>query len=380
MLTRHFHCVVFLSTRIAVALKSNLARQDVDRQAQCDLSKGKWQRAETPSLYDPMRVDALFRCPHKTAEKYSWIPDECELPDFQADRMQSIAAKWPIVMIGDSMVRNMYASLCMSLKHHRDIRFIQQNFFGCHRKFIGKMKPLDSDEEAMIPGINQTNNFKFEDSMLRKAVETSSAAAGPNLVSESSERATLVVDLSKTDLMFLKVVTNASIVMLGGGHHFAHRGNMYYWQGRVLSDAGGDINIEAYRLALTNVLRKLEDMSFTGHVILKTYSPAHFFYGDWDSAPAGHCNGRTEPTNDIKDYSDLGSTSFSSIEQTNSMLRSLTSSTLKINILDITGMSWGRADAHPGKETKNDCAHWCLPGVPDVWNQAFLRMLSALDA
>ena len=82
-----------------------------------------------------------------------------------------------------------------------------------------------------------------------------------------------------------------SIVVLGGGHHYAHRGNIYHWQGAALKDTGGDINVEAYRLTLTQVLRQLEWMGFTGHVILQTYSPSHFFYGDWDAN--GNCEGRT---------------------------------------------------------------------------------------
>lgn len=51
--------------------------------------------------------------------------------------------------------------------------------------------------------------------------------------------------------------------------------------------------------------------------------------------------------------------------------------------LDITKMTAFRVDAHPSlfrrenmnEETKRymhthqDCSHWCLPGVPDLWNE-----------
>lgn len=50
-----------------------------------------------------------------------------------------------------------------------------------------------------------------------------------------------------------------------------------------------------------------------------------------------------------------------------------------INVLHITSMSAFRSDAHVGKWSNNpsvpDCSHWCLPGVPDVWNEILLSYL-----
>ena len=49
-----------------------------------------------------------------------------------------------------------------------------------------------------------------------------------------------------------------------------------------------------------------------------------------------------------------------------------------LRLLNITHLSAFRGEAHPskwdyrfpaGQEPKGqDCLHWCLPGVPDVWN------------
>lgn len=50
-----------------------------------------------------------------------------------------------------------------------------------------------------------------------------------------------------------------------------------------------------------------------------------------------------------------------------------------INVLHITSMSAFRSDAHVGNWSDNpsvpDCSHWCLPGVPDVWNEILLSHL-----
>ncbi|KZV29713.1 hypothetical protein F511_05807 [Dorcoceras hygrometricum] len=51
-------------------------------------------------------------------------------------------------------------------------------------------------------------------------------------------------------------------------------------------------------------------------------------------------------------------------------------STIKkpVELLDVTNLSLLRKDGHPsiygfGGEAGLDCSHWCLPGVPDTWNQ-----------
>ncbi|OMP06382.1 PC-Esterase [Corchorus olitorius] len=47
--------------------------------------------------------------------------------------------------------------------------------------------------------------------------------------------------------------------------------------------------------------------------------------------------------------------------------------------LDVTGLSQLRKDAHPsaysGTHSGNDCSHWCLPGLPDTWNQLLYAAL-----
>jgi len=62
-----------------------------------------------------------------------------------------------------------------------------------------------------------------------------------------------------------------------------------------------------------------------------------------------------------------------------------------VTFINITQISDYRIDAHSSVYTESggkllseeekanprnaDCIHWCLPGVPDTWNQIFLAML-----
>lgn len=59
-----------------------------------------------------------------------------------------------------------------------------------------------------------------------------------------------------------------------------------------------------------------------------------------------------------------------------------------VYLLDITMLSAMRKDAHPSiysgdlkpyqranPQQSADCSHWCLPGLPDTWNQLFYTAL-----
>jgi hypothetical protein len=62
-----------------------------------------------------------------------------------------------------------------------------------------------------------------------------------------------------------------------------------------------------------------------------------------------------------------------------------------VTFLNITGISGFRTDGHPsiygkgpGKRYASsiqDCSHWCLPGVPDTWNEfLYFHLLSKIGS
>jgi hypothetical protein len=58
-----------------------------------------------------------------------------------------------------------------------------------------------------------------------------------------------------------------------------------------------------------------------------------------------------------------------------------------VTILNITNLSGLRIDGHPSvygrkageltASSTQDCSHWCLPGVPDTWNELLLYHLAS---
>lgn len=69
--------------------------------------------------------------------------------------------------------------------------------------------------------------------------------------------------------------------------------------------------------------------------------------------------------------------------------KSVESVKMPLYYLNVTRMSNYRRDAHPSIyrkpnmseeekiefKTHQDCSHWCLPGVPDTWNQLMFAQL-----
>ncbi|KAL6989318.1 sucrose-phosphate phosphatase [Sarracenia purpurea var. burkii] len=111
-------------------------------------------------------------------------------------------------------------------------------------------------------------------------------------------------------------------------------------------------------------------------IIFRSMSPRHNRENGWK------CYKQREP---------LGFASHPHVPQQMLVLKEvLRRMRFPVYLQDITAMSALRRDGHPSvyaraagqdqekqqhlKDDSSDCSHWCLPGVPDLWNE----MLSAL--
>lgn len=111
-------------------------------------------------------------------------------------------------------------------------------------------------------------------------------------------------------------------------------------------------------------------------VLGKIYHINCWFFGfnrgrEWNE-PRKTCNGQMQPL--------TGSTyPGGSLPAASIVSRVLSSMRTPVYLLDITTLSQLRKDAHPstyGGDGGTDCSHWCLPGLPDTWNQLLYAALS----
>lgn len=107
--------------------------------------------------------------------------------------------------------------------------------------------------------------------------------------------------------------------------------------------------------------------------------------GEWDPGSEGNCYNEKLPMNGTYWGVDSDLPTMQMVERTIARLGS------KVNVLNITQLSEYRKDGHPSIYRKfwealtperladpasySDCIHWCLPGVPDVWNELLYQFL-----
>jgi hypothetical protein len=103
--------------------------------------------------------------------------------------------------------------------------------------------------------------------------------------------------------------------------------------------------------------------------------------GDWNTG--GGCHSETLP--DLGSLPAQSDVHFSTVTDVLSQHASK-SNVLNLDLLNVTQMSARRKDGHasiyylgPDKGTasmqRQDCSHWCLPGVPDSWNEILYALL-----
>ncbi|CAH8312840.1 unnamed protein product [Eruca vesicaria subsp. sativa] len=170
----------------------------------------------------------------------------------------------------------------------------------------------------------------------------------------------------------------ADIIVFNTGHWWTHektsKGEDYYQEG---SNVYHELAVlEAFRKALTTWGRWVEKNVNPNKslVFFRGYSASHFSGGQWNSG--GACDSETEP---IKNETYL--TPYPAKMKV--LERVLKGMRTPVTYLNITRLTDYRKDGHPSvyrkhslsdKEKKTpllyqDCSHWCLPGVPDSWNE-----------
>ncbi|XP_010423974.1 PREDICTED: protein trichome birefringence-like 35 [Camelina sativa] len=121
-------------------------------------------------------------------------------------------------------------------------------------------------------------------------------------------------------------------------------------------------------------------------VFFVTMSPTHQWSREWSPGSEGNCYGEKKP---IEEESYWGS--GSDIQTMRMVKRVLERLGPKVSVINITQLSEYRKDGHPSVYRKfwepltkdrldnpasySDCTHWCVPGVPDVWNQLLYHFL-----
>ncbi|KAI3775298.1 hypothetical protein L1987_49869 [Smallanthus sonchifolius] len=367
-----------LEARTEIEVKTSVhedevVKKSVDWGRSCNMHSGKWVRDEGYPIYKPGScpfVDEAFDCQAngRSDQDYMiwrWQPDHCDLPRFNAaDFLVRLRGK-RLMLVGDSMNRNQYESLLCLL----------------YESLPNKSKMYEIHGYKITKGRGYFV-FKFEDYNCTVEFVRSHflVREGTRINGQGNSNPTLSIDVIDKSARRWK---RADILVFNTGHWWVHgktsRGKNYFKEGDYIYpkfDA-----VEAFRRALKTWGKWIDkNMNQEKLVFYRGYSSAHFRGGEWDSG--GTCHGETEPIKNgriIETYPPK----MKIIEEVIQEMR------FPVVLLNVTRLTNFRKDGHPSVYGKNvtglkkvstkreDCSHWCLPGVPDAWNELIYATLAA---
>ncbi|RCV34457.1 hypothetical protein SETIT_7G160900v2 [Setaria italica] len=348
--------------------------QDLVSFARCDVFNGRWVRDESYGFYPPKScalIDDDFNC-HKNGRpdsdylKWRWQPQGCDIPRLNATGFLERLRGQRIIFVGDSLNRNMWESLVCILRHGvRDKRNVYEASGKNQFKTRGYYSFRFTEYNCSVDFIRSIFLVK---EMIREGIN-------------GTEDAKLKLDeLDATTPAY----QTADIVVFNTGHWWTHyktsRGLNYYQEGNHVYRSLEVL--DAYKRALTTWARWVDKNidSRRTQVVFRGYSLSHFRGGQWNSG--GRCHRETEPIFNqtyLTEYPEK----MVIVEQ---VLRQMKTPVIYLNISTLTDY---RKDGHPSVyrtwyETeeermaavkKQDCSHWCLPGVPDTWNELLYASL-----
>ncbi|XP_058108644.1 protein trichome birefringence-like 16 isoform X2 [Magnolia sinica] len=340
----------------------------------CNYAKGKWVPDSRRPLYSgygckqwlsDMWACRLTQRTDFSYENFRWQPENCEMPDFDGLTFLERMRDKTIALVGDSLGRQQFQSLmCMVTGGNENLEV----------ENIGKTYGLAKARGAIRPD-GWAYRFPRTNTTILYYWSASLCELEPLNLSNPSTNYAMHLDRPATFLQ--RYIGRFDALVLNTGHHWnrgklnANRWVMYVGgvpnTNRKIAEIGNAKNLTIY-----SVVRWV-DSQLPQHPRLKaffrTISPRHFVNGDWNSG--GSCDSTTPLAGGSEVLKD---------ESADPVVAGAVKGTA-VKLLDITALSQLRDECHISKysiksaEGVHDCLHWCLPGVPDTWNEILAAQL-----
>ncbi|KAG6505811.1 protein trichome birefringence-like 13 isoform X1 [Zingiber officinale] len=343
----------------------------------CNYSDGSWipEPETVPSRYDHTCKEIFkgWNClgnrkiNGRDLLRWRWQPSRCHLPRLDPLRFLHRFRDSNIGFVGDSLNRNMFASLvCMLRSASGEVR---------------KWRPAGADRGFTFLNYNLTIAYHRTNLLVQYGRWSASDLGGP--LELRGYKQGYRVDVDVPERSWAEAPGFHHILIFNTGHWWWAPSKFDPVQSPMLFFENGlpvlpPVTPEiGFSLALRHMILYVERRTTMDTMkFFRTQSPRHFEGGDWNLG--GSCR-RTQPLlpHEVEEL-------FSTKNATNAEVRVINRHLYEVlhgtsfHILDITRMSELRADAHPsttGGKMHEDCMHWCLPGLTDTWNDAFIATL-----
>ncbi|KAG8364768.1 hypothetical protein BUALT_Bualt18G0033100 [Buddleja alternifolia] len=202
------------------------------------------------------------------------------------------------------------------------------------------------------------------------------------IVDIAQRKSVKVLKLNSISPASAKQWLQSDILIFDTWHWWLHTGRKQPWDmiedGKVMRK---DMNrLEAYEKALRTWSRWVNHNVNTNKVKLffQGVSPDHWNASEWGKPERQRCGEQGEPLV-MEGRGAIGSRNEADIIL-KKVLKRMKKKKQQVHLLDINKLSQYRVDAHPSiygnpRNIGMDCTHWCLPGVPDAWNQLLYATL-----
>ncbi|KAA8530268.1 hypothetical protein F0562_004977 [Nyssa sinensis] len=340
----------------------------------CDVFKGYWVPDLNGSLYTNLSCATIpeskncFKNGRKDKDfvNWRWKPDECDLPKFDPKTFLRIVRGKKMAFIGDSVARNHMESLVCLLSKEE----IPTDIYK------------DSEDRF------RTWHFPYYNFTLM-ILWTRFLVTGEERIINGSKSGVFDLHLDKVDNEWSQKISDIDYAIISDAHWFFRKlylheggditGCVYCSEPNVTDRGLGYAIRMSFRTALDHINKCKECKGIM--TFLRTFSPAHFEHGTWDTG--GSCN-RTGPVR--KGEIQLEGIELElrniQVEEIERERKKGKKGGKRFQALDVTRAMLMRPDGHPGAywdnkwmKGYNDCVHWCLPGPIDVWNDFLMAML-----
>ncbi|KAL9661972.1 hypothetical protein QQ045_019801 [Rhodiola kirilowii] len=320
----------------------------------CNLYRGRWVYNESYPLYNVSAcpfVLSQFKCvangrPDQLYLKFEWMPKSCSLPRFDASRFLNEFKGKKIMFVGDSLSLNQWESLnCMlhSALPHTPYTLVRYDTLSTFT-FLEYNVSISFSRNAYLVDLTKYNSIRV--------LKLDSVGSG-------------------------RLWETSDVLIFNTWHWWLHSGNKQVWD--FVTDGEKvtkDMNrLAAYEIALNTWAKWVEANINTNKTKLffQGVSPDHINASEWLQPGLDRCVGQVKPLRGSR-YPGGHHPAQVVLKKVLYKMRN------KVHLLDITTLSQLRVDGHPSLYVNTahkyaDCAHWCLGGVPDTWNELLYASL-----